>query len=56
MRNVLNEGWGVGVVLPFGHMFGGKPGNGVSGDVVVFEHSFELCNEVGEGTHGYGSP
>ena len=31
MRNVLNEGWGVSVVLPFGHAFGGKPGNGGSG-------------------------
>ena len=45
---------GVGVVLPFSHALGGKPGDGVSGDVMVFECGFELRNEVGEGTHGYG--
>ena len=55
MRNVLNEGRGVGVVLPFGHLFGGKPGDGGPSDVMVFECSFELCNKVGECAHGYGS-
>ena len=55
MRNVLNEGWGVSVVLPLGHAFGGKPGDGGSGDVVVFECGFKLSDKVGECTHGYGS-
>ena len=55
MRDILNEGRGVGVVLSFGHAFGGKPGDGGYSDVVVFECSFELHNKVGEGAHGYGS-
>ena len=54
MRNVFNEGRGVSVVLSFGHAFGGKPGDGGSGDVVVFECSFELSDKVGERAHGYG--
>ena len=54
MRNVLNESWGVSVVLPFGHVFGGKPGDGSSGDIVVFECGFELSDKVGECAHGYG--
>ena len=29
MRDILNEGQGVGVVLPFDHAFGGEPGDGV---------------------------
>ena len=33
-------------------MLCGKPGNGVSGDVVVFERSIELCDEVGESSKG----
>ena len=37
-------------------MFGGKPGNGIPSDVMVFERGFELRNEVGEGPHGYGGP
>ena len=54
MRNVLDEGRGEGVVLPFGHVFGGKPGDGSSGDVMVFECGLELSDKVGECTHGYG--
>ena len=54
MRNILDEGQGVGVVLPFDHAFGGEPGDGSSSDVMVFESSFELCNEVRECAHGYG--
>ena len=54
MRNVLDEGQGVGVVLSFGHTFGGKPGDGISSDVVVLECGFKLHNAVGEGPHGYG--
>ena len=54
MGNILDKGWGIGVVLSFGHAFGGEPGDGIPSGVVVFECSFELCNEVGEGAHGYG--
>ena len=52
--DVLNEGWGIGVVFPFGHAFGGEPGDSSAGGVVVLEHGFELCDKVGEGSHGYG--
>ena len=54
MRNVLDEGWEVSVVLPFGHSLGGKPGDGSSGDFMVFECSFEFSDKVGERAHGYG--
>ena len=54
MQNVLDEGWGVSVVLPLGHVFGGKPGDGSSGDIVVFERGFELSDKVRECAHGYG--
>ena len=54
MGNTLDKGWGVGVVLPLGHVFGGEPGDGASSGVVVFERSFKLRNEVGEGAHDYG--
>ena len=54
MRNILNEGQGVSVVLPFGHTFGGKPGDGSFGNVMVFERSFELGDEIRERSHGYG--
>ena len=56
MRNVLDEGRGVGVVLPFGHALGGEPSDGGSCDIVVFERGFELRDEVGESAHGYGGP
>ena len=51
MRDILDEGRRVGVVLPFGHVLSGEPGNGVAGGVMVFEHSFELRDEVGEGSN-----
>ena len=54
VRNILNEGRGVGVVFPLSHAFSGEPGNGVAGGVMVFECSFELHDEVGEGPHSYG--
>ena len=37
-------------------MFSGEPCNSVASDVMMFECGFELCNEVGEGSHSYGSP
>ena len=54
MRNILDEGQGVSVVLPFGHAFGREPGNGGSSDVVVFERGFEFSDEIGECSHGNG--
>ena len=54
MQNILDEGQGVGVVLPFGHAFGGEPGYGGSSDVVVFECGFKLGDEIRERSHGYG--
>ena len=36
-------------------MLGGEPSDGGSCDVMVFERGFELCDEVGESAHGYGS-
>ena len=56
MRNIFNERWEVGIVLPFGHAFSGEPGNGIASSVMVFECSFEPHDEVGEGPHGYGGP
>ena len=52
--NILDKGWGVGVVLPLGHTFGGEPGDSIAGGVMVLECSFELCDKVREGSHGYG--
>ena len=52
VRDVLNKRWRVGVVLPLGHVFSGEPGDGVVGGIMVFEHGFELLNEVGEGSNG----
>ena len=54
MRDILNKGQRVGIVLSLGHAFSGEPGNSIARGVVVFKHSFELCNEVREGSHGYG--
>ena len=54
MRDILDEGWGVGVVFSLGHTFGRKPGNGVASDVMVFECSFKLSDKVREGPHGNG--
>ena len=52
MRNIFNEGWGIGVVLPLGHAFSGEPGNGISGSIMMFERSFKLLDGVGEGSNG----
>ena len=54
MRDVLDKGRGVGVVLSLSYSLGGEPGDGIAHGVVVFEHCFKLCNEVKEGSHGYG--
>ena len=54
VRNVLDEGWGVSVVLPFGHVFGGEPGNSVASGVMVFARSFKFGDEIQEGSHSYG--
>ena len=51
---ILNEGWGVGVVLSFGHVLGGEPGDGIASGVMVFECGFKLCDKVKEGSHDYG--
>ena len=54
MRDILDKGWGVGVVLSLGHLFSGEPSDGSAGSVMVFKSSFKLCDEVREGSHGYG--
>ena len=56
VRNILDEGQGVGVVFPFGHSLSGEPDNSVAGGVMVFENGFELRDKVGEGPHGYDIP
>ena len=56
MRDILDEGQRVGVVLSLGHALSGEPGDGVASGFVVFERGFKLCNEVGECSHGYGGP
>ena len=33
-------------------MFGGKPGDGIVGGIVVFECGFKLLNEVGDDSNG----
>ena len=35
-----------------GSAFGGEPSNGIASGVMVFEHSFEFLNKVGEGSDG----
>ena len=50
--NIFRQGRGVGVILLFLHSLGGKPGDGVPGNIVVFKRSLELCDEVGKGTKG----
>ena len=51
--NVFRQGGGVRVVLfALLHSLGGKPGDGVPGDVVVLERSVELCDEVSESPKG----
>ena len=51
--NVFHQRGGVRVVLlALLHSLGGKPGDGVPGDVVVLEHGVELCDEVSESSEG----
>ena len=50
VRNVLNMGWQIGVVLPFGHAFGEEPGDGIASGVMVFEHDLKFLDEVGKGS------
>ena len=50
--NVFRQGGGVGVVLLLLHSLGGKPGDGVPGDIVVLECGVELRDKVSEGSQG----
>ena len=50
MRDILDKGQEIGVVLPLSHVFGGEPGDGITGDVMVFEHGFEFLDKVREGS------
>ena len=50
--NVFRQRGGVGVILLLLHSLGGKPGNGVSGDIVMLECGVELCDEVSESSEG----
>ena len=54
VRNILDEAWGISVVLSLGHAFGGEPGDGVVHGVVVFERGLKFGDEVREGSHSYG--
>ena len=55
MRDILNKGREIGIVLSLGHMLSGEPGNGIACGVMVLECSFKLCDKVREGSHGNGS-
>ena len=50
--DVFRQGGGVGVVLLLLHSLGGKPGNGVPSDIVVFERGVELGDEVSKSSKG----
>ena len=51
--NIFRQRGGVRVVLlALLHSLGGKPGDGVSGDVVVFKRGVELCDKVSESSEG----
>ena len=54
VRDILDKGWGIGVVLSFGHAFSGEPGDGVTSGVMVFECGLKLCDKCRESPHGYG--
>ena len=56
VRNILDEGRRVSVVLSLGHAFGGEPGDGTACGVMVFEHGFKFGDKVREGPHSYGGP
>ena len=55
MRDILNKGWGIGVVLSLGHVLSGEPGDGIASGIVVFKCGFELLDEVGEGSNSNNS-
>ena len=50
--NIFRQGGGVGVVLLFLHSLGGKPGDSISGDIVVLERGVELRDKISEGSEG----
>ena len=50
--DILHQRGRVGVVLFLLHPLGGKPGDSVSGDIVVFKRGVELRDEVSEGSKG----
>ena len=50
--NIFRQRGGVRVILLFLHSLGGKPGDGIPGDVVVFEHCVELRDKVSESSQG----
>ena len=50
--DILRQRGRVGVVLLLLHSLGGKPRDGVPGDIVVFERSVELCDEVSKSSEG----
>ena len=51
MRDILDKGRGVGVVLPLGYAFSGEPGDGVTSGVMMSECSLKFLDEVGEGSN-----
>ena len=50
--NIFRQRGGVGVIFLFLHSLGGKPGDGVPGDIVMFERGVELRDEVCESSEG----
>ena len=51
--NIFRQRGGVRVVLfAFLHSLGGKPGDGIPGDIVVLKRGVELCNEVSKSPEG----
>ena len=51
--DILHQGGGVRVILfALLHSLGGKPGNGVPGDIMVFERGVELRDEVSKSSKG----
>ena len=50
--NVFHQRGGVRVVLLLLHSLGGKPGDGVPSDVVVFERGVELRDKISESSEG----
>ena len=51
--NIFHQRGGVRVVLlALLHSLGGKPGDGVPGDVVMLERGVELCDKISESSEG----